>query len=157
MALTEQEYLSLQYNGLAPEYQDGELLERFGDDFVHGHTKARLGALPLPGFASTSQSIRLRPGRWVVADLAVYYPDEPVEDYPTIPPFLVIEVLAREDRMSAVLSKLAEYRDFGTPHIWLADPLNRRLYVMESEFRQVATWEMQQPPLRITPKDVFPK
>lgn len=131
------------------------MVERFGDDSVHGNTKARLGSLPLPGYGVMSQSIRLRPGRWAVADIAFYYPDEPAEEYPAMPPFVVIEVLARQDRMIEVLGKLAEYREFGVTHVWLADPQSRKLYVMESEFRQVRTWEVQAPPLRLTPEDVF--
>ncbi|MBL8214944.1 MAG: Uma2 family endonuclease [Bryobacterales bacterium] len=153
--MTEQEYLTLRHEGLAPEYRDGEVVERYGDDFSHGSMRATLAGLPLPGYGAMSQSIRLRPGRWVVADLAVYYPDEPAEDYPTTTPFLVIEVLARQDRMMEVLSKLAEYREFGVTHVWLADPPGRKLYVMESEFRQVTTWQIQQPPLRISAEDVF--
>lgn len=153
--MTEQEYLGLRYEGLAPEYRDGEVVERYGDDFVHGHARMRLAGLPLPGFGAMSQSIRLRPGRWVVADLAIYYPDEPGEEYPARPPFVVIEVLAREDRMMTVLGKLAEYREFGVTHVWLADPQSRKLYVMESEFRQVRTWEVQEPALRLAPQDVF--
>lgn len=155
MSITETEYLRMRCEGVAPEYRDGLVIQRFGDDFAHGSLKARLAALPLPGYGSMNQSIRLRAGRWVVADLAVYFPDEPAEDYPSLPPFLVIEVLAREDRMGEVLGKLAEYREFGVPYVWLADPQSRKLYVMESEFRQVRTWEVQHPPLRLTPEDVF--
>jgi Uma2 family endonuclease len=131
--------------------------------YEHGRTQSRVGSFfevrseEYNVFPSTEQRIQLRPGQWVVADLAVYHPKEQSEQYPSQPPLIVIEVLSPDDRMGDVMEKLEEYRRFGVLYVWLADPQRRKLYVMESEFRQVAFWETQQPAFRLGPKDVFPK
>jgi Uma2 family endonuclease len=160
-AISEQEYLSLRYEGVEPEYRDGEVIERSMPGYRHGDVQAGLAQFFKSRqreqrlFSSSEQRIRLYPGRWVVADVAVYHPDRPTEDYPSEPPLIVIEILSPDDRMGDVIDKLEEYRRFGVPYVWLANPQSRKLYVMESDFRQVRMWETQQPPLRLTPDDVF--
>jgi len=162
-AISEQEYLSLRYEGVGPEYRDGEVIERSMPVYKHGRTQQRIGTFfevrseEYGVYPSTEERMFLRPGRWVVADVAVYHPDDQHEDYPTQPPFIVVEILSPDDRMGDVIEKLEEYRLWGVPYVWLADPHRRKLYVMESEFRQVPVWEVQQPSLRLTPHDVFPK
>lgn len=42
------------------------------------------------------------------------------------PPFLVIEILSLEDRMSRVRRKIDEYLSFGVAYVWLVDPEARR-------------------------------
>jgi Uma2 family endonuclease len=46
----------------------------------------------------------------------------------TTPPFLVIEILSREDRISRVLSRLTEYQSFGVSHIFVVDPAEKTSY-----------------------------
>ena len=42
-----------------------------------------------------------------------------LELVPTIPPFVAIEILSPDDRMTDVRNKLAEYRAWGVTHVWL--------------------------------------
>ena len=42
------------------------------------------------------------------------------------PPFIAIEILSREDRMSRVRKKIDEYLAFGVTYVWLVDPEERR-------------------------------
>ena len=40
---------------------------------------------------------------------------------------MVIEIISPDDRYSEVLEKLAEYQQWGVPHIWVVDPHRKTL------------------------------
>ncbi len=44
------------------------------------------------------------------------------------PPFVAIEILSEEDRMSRILERLLELAAIGTPNIWLIDPRLKLLF-----------------------------
>ena len=44
---------------------------------------------------------------------------------PRIPPFLVIEILSPEDRMSRMALRIRDYFDAGVEWVWLIDPEER--------------------------------
>jgi Uma2 family endonuclease len=50
-------------------------------------------------------------------------PDDPV---PNTPPFIAIEILSPEDRMSRVRQKIDEHLDFGVLYVWVIDAKRRR-------------------------------
>jgi Uma2 family endonuclease len=56
-----------------------------------------------------------------VCVMALPYRAEPVF---TQPPHLAIEIVSPDDRPGDMLAKVAEYLNFGVPHIWIPD-LNR--------------------------------
>jgi Uma2 family endonuclease len=56
----------------------------------------------------------------------VYQEPAPRDRIFTTPPFIVIEILSPEDRMSRVRKKIDEYLAFGVAYVWLADPDARR-------------------------------
>ena len=127
-AVSEEEYLGTSFPDLDREYRDGEILERTLADFDHAQTQGELYSFfrPLRGshrfFPATEMRLCLRPGRHVVADLAVFWPDRPTAKPPEMPPFIVVEILSPDDRMSEVRDKLREYVEAGVRHVWLADP-----------------------------------
>jgi Uma2 family endonuclease len=49
--------------------------------------------------------------------------------YLTVPPELVVEVLARDESWSRVEQKVAEYHAFGVDLVWVADPQTRSVRV----------------------------
>ena len=53
----------------------------------------------------------------------------PALDVPDTPPFVVIEILSKDDRYAEVIQKLDEYREWGVPNIWLIDPITKHLSV----------------------------
>src|SRR4029077_10404226 len=69
--------------------------------------------------------IRISPTRYRVADLAVWRDDNIGNGIPTVPPFLAIEILSPEDRITRLQPKLAEYLSIGVEWIWLIDPIER--------------------------------
>jgi Uma2 family endonuclease len=55
----------------------------------------------------------------------VWNRDVPVHPVFADPQLIAIEVLSPEDRHSRVQDKIADYRQFGIPHIWIVDPVKR--------------------------------
>lgn len=49
------------------------------------------------------------------------------------PPDLAIEVLSPDDRVAAVLRKVAEYLEAGTPRVWVVDPDAETVTVYRAE------------------------
>jgi Uma2 family endonuclease len=98
--------------------------------------------------------MKIRPGRYLIPDVAMFYGPEPA-DVPETPPLIAIEILLRDDRMSEVLDKLEEYRTWGVPHIWLVDPRNRWMYIYDRGLREVESLKVPELELELQPADVF--
>jgi Uma2 family endonuclease len=58
--------------------------------------------------------------------------DEPQEQVFTSPPFLCIEILSKDDRMSEMQERIDDYLSFGVRYIWVIDPRTRRAYIHTS-------------------------
>lgn len=58
---------------------------------------------------------------------------QPIEAVLTRPPFLCIEILSPEDRMSRILERVHEYLAFGVPYLWIVDPESRTAYQYTKE------------------------
>jgi Uma2 family endonuclease len=88
--------------------------------------------LPLRAF--TEQRLRVtagEPHRYRIPDVCVVrkpYRREPVL---TEPPLIVIEILSSDDTMNSIMDRLGDFQRFGVPHIWVVDPLGRRVYAFE--------------------------
>jgi Uma2 family endonuclease len=76
---------------------------------------------------STWPEVRLQvsPTRFRVPDLCVYRGPGPRDSVFRQPPFLCIEILSAEDRMSRMEAKLDDYFAFGVDYIWVIDPARR--------------------------------
>jgi Uma2 family endonuclease len=126
-AISVEEYLRTSFPGIDCEYRDGELVERSLPGYAHGRTQALLGiffqALPkqISVYTSVSTRMKMREGLYLIPDVSVFWPSEPIE-VPDSPPLIAIEVLWTDDRLTAVREKLEEYRAWGVPHVWLVDP-----------------------------------
>jgi len=132
------EYLSTDYSPDC-EYVDGELEERNMGERDHGNIQMALSAhlynrrkqLGIRVFLE--QRIQLSPTRFRVPDICVVVGPEPREQIFTQPPFLCVEVLSPEDRMSRMQEKIDDYLGFGVRYVWLVNPQSRRAYVYTSE------------------------
>jgi Uma2 family endonuclease len=69
-----------------------------------------------------------RAARFRVPDVLVVRAEERFERYLTTPPLIAIEILSPEDSLRAMLTKAAEYRQFGVEHLWILDPATRKAY-----------------------------
>jgi Uma2 family endonuclease len=160
-ALPVEEYLHTSFPDLDKEYRDGELVERTLPDYLHSKTQGLLilllGALrkTFPVFVCPELRVRVRPGLIRIPDVSVYYPKEPQERVPAAPPFVAIEILSPDDRMTDVRNKLAEYCAWGVSHVWLVDPHSKRMYTCDAELVEVSTLRIPELNTELTPADIF--
>ena len=59
-------------------------------------------------------------------DVSVYREPAPREKVFTSPPFIAIEILSGEDRMSRVRQRIDDFLNFGTAYVWVIDPEARK-------------------------------
>jgi len=89
-------------------------------------------------FVILSLRVRITPSRYRVPDVLVTLGPEPDEQILTKPPFLCIEVLSPEDRLSRMLEKIDDYLRFSVRFVWLIDPYERRAWIYTAdEIREV--------------------
>ena len=125
------EYLRTSFDGPDCEYLDGEIVERSMPEVPHADVQYTLGRLLWPFRLSQGIRIlpeiriRISPTRYRVADLAVWRDDNIGNGIPTIAPFLAIEILSPEDRITRVQPKITEYLSIGVEWIWLIDPIEK--------------------------------
>ena len=56
------------------------------------------------------------------------------------PPFVCIEILSPEDRMSRMQKKVAEYLAFGVRYVWVLDPESKEAFAYTADgFEKVST------------------
>jgi len=157
-----QDYLETEFEDRAPEFVDGELVERPMTSFQHGETLIAFGAL-LRGagkehslFVSGEAGMRVSPDRVRIPDVAVFQGARPTSRYPEHPPLLIVEIRSPSDTLKVLRQRIREFLDWGVRHIWLADPETRELFIVTaSDIRQVPALELPDYGLRITPDDVF--
>ena len=161
-AVSEEEYLRTSFPDVDPEFRDGEILERSLPDYYHGKTQGNMVAFYRPHrethrlFASSETRVRIRPGRYAIPDVAIFWPDEPRTRVPDARPLIVVEILSPDDRMSQVREKLREYLDWGVPHIWLVDPEARVLYEFGHDgLHEVPSYRIPEAGLEVTAADIF--
>ena len=129
--MTVEEYLRTSFEDGDLEYVDGELVERNMGEFKHGRTQLHLGRVLLDrlerlGFqVGTDIRIRISSSRYRIPDIAVWRPGDVGGSVPTVPPFLAIEILSPDDRMTRVKVKIDEYLSIGIEWIWIIDPYER--------------------------------
>ncbi len=143
-----------------PEFRDGALLERGDPTFLHGMIQAQLGScfllLRQHGFRpAISASHILRPGLIRIPDVAVHQ-GMPTMPHPDCPPYVAIKVLSADDRMTAIVGKMREYRDFGVAHAWVVDPELQALYVFDPDgLHQVLSLQIPEFGITLTPQQIF--
>lgn len=133
--VSEQEYLTTSYEPDC-DYDEGVLLERNVGERPHsilqGEFSGYFRDLRKQGRlvrAFVEQRIRIAPRKYRVPDVCVYKEPAPRDRIFSIPPFIAIEILSPEDRMSRVRKKIDEYLAFGVVYVWLVDPEERRAEV----------------------------
>ena len=155
------DYLHTSFPDLDKEYRDGELVERSLPDYLHSKTQGLLIVLlsalrkTFPVFVCPELRVQVRPGLYRIPDVAVFYPNEPQEPVPAIPPFVAIEILSPDERMADVRNKLAEYRTWGVTHVWLVDPHSKRMYTCDAELVEVSTLRIPELSVEVKPADIF--
>lgn len=127
------EYLSTSYSPDC-DYVDGVLLERNVGEKDHSKLQVRLtlffGQRGAEWGVSvfTEQRVQVKKDRFRIPDVCVVRDPEPDEQIFTSPPFICIEILSKDDRMSEIQEKVSDYLSFGVPHVWILDPKTRKAW-----------------------------
>jgi Uma2 family endonuclease len=132
------------------DYVDGVILERNVGEKDHGKLQTetllylREHRKRWNIFVIPEQRVQISPTRYRVPDICVVVGPEPDEQIFTSPPFLCIEILSPEDRMSRMQQKIHDYLAFGVRYVWVVDPQTRKAWIHTSE----AGWEVRDGMLR---------
>jgi Uma2 family endonuclease len=160
-AISVEEYLHTSFPDLDKEYREGEIVERGLPDNLHSTTQAllisffmayrkTLGVYPRPELR-----LRLRERLFRIPDVSVFYPNAPTEAVPSTPPFIAIEIRSTDDRMSEVRAKLAEYRDWGVPHVWFVYPHAKKMFQFVDQLSQVSVLKLPELGIEVRAEDIF--
>jgi Uma2 family endonuclease len=137
-----EEYLSSVYEPDC-DYVDGEVIERNMGESDHSGVQGLIYWLlfSLRRHAGIHVFPELRvqvsPRRYRVPDIAVTTRKIP-KGILREPPFLCVEILSPEDRMSRVDARIDDFLAFGVKYVWLVDPRRRKAWIYTTEGRREA-------------------
>lgn len=110
------------------ESVDGAVLERNLGELPHSYLQTTFWNLfrsrGLHAFVELRTQVKQR--RFRIPDVLAMR-EAPKSRFIQIPPFIVVEILSPEDRVSALGDKIDDYLDFGVPNIWPVDPARRMI------------------------------
>jgi Uma2 family endonuclease len=159
-AVSIEEYLSTAYNPDC-DYVDGTVEERnLGE-----HDHSRLQMIVAAYFFNREkqwgihvvpeQRVQVSPTRFRIPDVCVVL-GKPQEKVFHTPPFICIEILSPEDRLSRVRERIDDYLNFGVPYVWLLDPLTRKAHRCTSEgMLEVTELRTENPEILVPVLDLF--
>ncbi len=125
------EYLNTSYPDGDREYVDGHVVERNLGEKPHSRVQGevyfffRSRRSSHGTFSFVEQRVQVKSNRFRIPDVCVYLNHEPSEDVFITPPFLVVEILSKDDRAADLQEKIDDYLDFGVPFVWVIDPRRR--------------------------------
>ncbi len=158
-----EEYLSSSYRP-DREYLDGQLLERNVGEKDHSKLQMLLSAYlhnssgKLGIHVFPEQRVQIKPTRFRVPDVCVVAGDEPREQIFTSPPFLCVEILSKDDRMTEMQERIHDYLSFGVRYVWVIDPRTKQAYVHTSESSREAkdALRTETPEIIVPLSELFP-
>lgn len=116
------------------EYIDGVLLERNVGEWNHSRLQTSLSwylrnrEKEWKILVVVEQRVQVKPTRFRVPDITVLTGPPPTGGIITEPPFLYVEILSPDDRMSEMQERIDDYLAFGVPYVWVIDPRTRRAF-----------------------------
>ena len=155
-----EEYLNTSYSP-DMEYVDGVLVEINVGDPIHSLVQSNLvyflrlkypKVKVMPEVRSRTSKTRYR-----LPDVAVTL-RMPEGRFITEAPFIAIEILSEEDRVSRLMEKLKEYAAMGVPNIWVFDPRLKQMFVFHGNSLQEIegdTISTGEPRLELTRAEIF--
>lgn len=157
------EYLQTSYSPDC-DYVDGEVEERIVGEWDHSDAQLAIGAYlraiqKAKGIrVVVEQRVQVRPDRYRVPDVCVVS-GQPDGQILKKPPFVCIEILSPEDRMSRVRERVDDYLAMGVPYVWVLDPGAKVAYAITPAegWREVkdGVLRTQQPAIEVPLSEIF--
>jgi Uma2 family endonuclease len=137
------EYLSTAYSP-DRDYLDGEVVERNLGELDHSSIQ---GIIYVSLFTRRrewgihvypEQRVQVKATRFRIPDVCAVKGAKPAEQIFTHPPFLCVEILSKDDRMSQMQERISDYLQMGVSYVWLIDPGSRRAWTYTAdEIREI--------------------
>jgi len=158
-----EEYLRTSYRPDC-DYVDGEVQERNVGEKDHGKTQKKLylylGTREKDWgiWVIAEQRVQVTPTRFRVPDFCVLLA-EPDEQIFSRPPFVCVEILSPEDRMSRIKQKVDDYLGMGVRYVWVLDPKTKSAWsITPSEGwreEKSGTLKTQNPAIEVPLAEIF--
>jgi Uma2 family endonuclease len=155
------EYLHTSYRPDC-DYVDGVVEERNVGEWSHGRLQGALIAFfwnrrkEWNIQAVPEWRVQVAPTRFRIPDVCVILGQEEQEPILRKPPFICIEVLSSEDRMSRVQVRLNDFLAFGVPYVWIVEPRSRKGYDCTSQgITETAVFRTENPAFVVPLDEVF--
>ncbi len=155
------EYLSTSYDPDC-DYVDGVVVERNVGEFDHARLQIAIAAYlyarrkELGIIVVPEQRVQVSPTRFRVPDVCVLLGTTPPGQIFTEPPFMCIEILSPEDRMSAMRERVDDYLRMGVPFVWILDPGTRKAWRCTSDaLQQVGQLRTENPEIVVPLEALF--
>jgi len=127
-----EEYLASAYEPDC-DYVDGRVEERNLGEYSHSKLQARIVAYLMAHYERGGIEVlpeirvQVQPTRFRVPDICLTLGD-PGEQVLKSPPFLCIEILSPEDRMSRVETRINDFLEMGVKYVWVLDPYTKQAF-----------------------------
>jgi len=115
------------------DFVDGHIEERNVGEWDHSRLQLKVGAYLLAQYGNTGIEvvtelrIRVTETRVRIPDISVFR-ENPQERVPRTSPYVCIEILSPEDRMSRVEIRINDYLAMGVPYVWVLDPQTKQAF-----------------------------
>lgn len=133
-AISAEQYLSTSYRPDC-DYVDGEVLERNLGERDHADMQRKILlhlCMEFPAIAELvlpEQRVQVGATRFRIPDVCVLAPDAPDEQIIRTAPLLCIEILSKDDSMSAIMERVKDYFAMGVPVCWIVDPRGSEAWI----------------------------
>lgn len=160
--MSAEEYLRTSYRPDC-DYVDGHIEERSLGEKEHARLQVFLAFLLFSRREEwgvevfTELRTKVASSRFRVPDLLVLRSGVHFENVLESPPYIAIEILSPEDRLSRIQDRIDDYLNFGVEHVWIFDPQRREAWRATRDGLFRATGELTVPstPICIALNTVF--
>ncbi len=128
-----EQYLATSYRPDC-DYVDGRIEERNLGEWDHSKLQAAITAYFYQRrktwniSVAPEQRVQVNATRFRIPDVCLVL-GEPTEQIFRTPPFVCIEILSKDDRMSQMQERIDDYLAMGVSYVWVLDPSGPRVYV----------------------------
>ena len=132
-----EEYLKTSFDDGDREYVDGRIVERNLGEFDHSDLQSSIAVYLRFHYKQFWSGVAIRVPvkrtRFRVPDVCVAQDPRPERGILTSPPFLVVEVLSKDDRVDDLQEKIDDYLSLGVKYVWVVNSRARRGYIHTAE------------------------